>query len=539
MAIVNNFKFWCQKVLPLVYDDSLSYYELLNKVVVFLNNTIDAVNQNTEGMSQLYQFVNNYFDNLDVQDEINHKLDIMAGDGTLDRIVQTYLRELAIVNGVINGKYYGITTDSDDIHDALVSAINEAKSNGYKIYIESGNYQNSDWIFTDDSIVECEGSVPKLVISKKFKNNGFRRFLWARVPFTRFLGDDISGYSFQSACYMSDTNNYALLFRHTTSSNGKIVIVNTGMTVQRSGTLDIGHANGCCYNPNTGLIYIGTGSEGAYAYNVIGVNPISLEVEFQKSLNAQAISGLAYDNVHDIYYVLTGNVTAYDSDFNLIQNVGHYSRMANYCEPNTHYQSQSIGCVGDNLIFSSNQQQTDMRWYRRANLNTFNFDNTQMKDYWTYRSFNHADELEMVCGSHSNNWFLGFGAENSELLRTKHLNLYGFYLNDLESDYEDEVTVDGSVTAGDNVTLSSYEINKKNGIVTFTVTVHADENISAYATLGQVDYRFRPANERVYVAGSGGLMYCVKDDGTFQAFGNLTSGSSYQFTVTYLALDIN
>ena len=33
-----TFKFWCQKVLPLVYDDSLSYYELLCKVVDYINN---------------------------------------------------------------------------------------------------------------------------------------------------------------------------------------------------------------------------------------------------------------------------------------------------------------------------------------------------------------------------------------------------------------------------------------------------------------------------------------------------------------------
>lgn len=538
MAIVNNFKFWCQKVLPLVYDDSLSYYELLNKMVVFLNKTIDAVNQNTEGMSQLYQFVNNYFDNLDVQDEINHKLDIMAGDGTLDRIVQTYLRELAIVNGVINGKYYGITTDSEDIHDSLVSAISEAKSNGYKIYIEGGNYQNSDWIFTDDSIVECEGSVPKLVISKKFKNNGFRRFMWNRFPFTNFVGNDITGYSFQSACYMPDTASYCLLFRHTTSSNGKIVIVSTAFNVQRSGTLDIGHANGCCYNPNTGLVYIATGSEGAYAYNVIGVNPITLEVEYQKSLNAQAIAGIAYDNVHNIFYVLSGNVSAYDGNFNFIQNVGHYNRMASYCEPNTSYQSQSIGCVGDNLIFTSNQQQTDLRWYKRANLNTFNFDNTQLKDYWTYKSFNHADELEVVCGSQNPHWFVGFGGENSELLRTKHLNLYGFSLDDLESDYSEDLTVDGKLTEGENVQITSYELNKKNGVVTLSVVGQAVETIPAYQTLGQIDYRFRPANERVYVAGNIGHSFAVKDDGVFQCFEEIASGTGFRFTATYVALDL-
>lgn len=34
-------KFWCFKVLPLVYDDSLSYYEVLCKVVDKLNEMID------------------------------------------------------------------------------------------------------------------------------------------------------------------------------------------------------------------------------------------------------------------------------------------------------------------------------------------------------------------------------------------------------------------------------------------------------------------------------------------------------------------
>ena len=36
-----TFRFWCQKVLPLVYDDSLSYYELLCKIVDYINNLIN------------------------------------------------------------------------------------------------------------------------------------------------------------------------------------------------------------------------------------------------------------------------------------------------------------------------------------------------------------------------------------------------------------------------------------------------------------------------------------------------------------------
>lgn len=45
MGELKVFKFWCQKVLPLVYDESLSYYEVLCKVVDYLNNMVNDVNK--------------------------------------------------------------------------------------------------------------------------------------------------------------------------------------------------------------------------------------------------------------------------------------------------------------------------------------------------------------------------------------------------------------------------------------------------------------------------------------------------------------
>ena len=43
--MIEKLKVRVQKVLPLVYEDSLSYYEVLDKVVVYLNDTIDSVNE--------------------------------------------------------------------------------------------------------------------------------------------------------------------------------------------------------------------------------------------------------------------------------------------------------------------------------------------------------------------------------------------------------------------------------------------------------------------------------------------------------------
>lgn len=41
---LKTFRFWCNKVLPLVYDDSLSYYEVLCKVVDYLNKMLENEN---------------------------------------------------------------------------------------------------------------------------------------------------------------------------------------------------------------------------------------------------------------------------------------------------------------------------------------------------------------------------------------------------------------------------------------------------------------------------------------------------------------
>ena len=85
------FKAWCYKVLPLVYDDSLSYYELLCKVVDSLNKTIANVEILENGYITLKNYVDNYFDNLNVQNEIDNKLDEMALDGTLSSIIMNYV----------------------------------------------------------------------------------------------------------------------------------------------------------------------------------------------------------------------------------------------------------------------------------------------------------------------------------------------------------------------------------------------------------------------------------------------------------------
>lgn len=105
MNNIRPFRFWCQKVLPLVYDDSLSYYELLCKVVAKLNEVVDNENQLNEAFQQLKDWVENYFDSHDFQQMVNDKLDSMVKDGTLGSLINDKLL------GDINAKVENNTND--------------------------------------------------------------------------------------------------------------------------------------------------------------------------------------------------------------------------------------------------------------------------------------------------------------------------------------------------------------------------------------------------------------------------------------------
>lgn len=97
---------FCAANIPMVFDDSLSYYEALCALWKWLQtDVIDVINNNasvTENyiefdletrqlFIELKEYVDNYFDNLDVQEEINNKLDAMVEDGTLNTIIGSYV----------------------------------------------------------------------------------------------------------------------------------------------------------------------------------------------------------------------------------------------------------------------------------------------------------------------------------------------------------------------------------------------------------------------------------------------------------------
>lgn len=85
--------------LPTAFMDSMTYYEALawlvdyiqTKIVPVVNNNAELLNELETAFVELKEYVDHYFDNLDVQTEIDNKLDEMAESGELAEIIAQYL----------------------------------------------------------------------------------------------------------------------------------------------------------------------------------------------------------------------------------------------------------------------------------------------------------------------------------------------------------------------------------------------------------------------------------------------------------------
>lgn len=105
------FKLWTLQNFPFIAEDfdALTNYELMCKIVGYLNEVIDVTNEQTKAINEL----ENWFNNLDVQDEINNKLDKMAEDGTLSHIINEE------IFGELNEAITNLGNDIDEINDKI------------------------------------------------------------------------------------------------------------------------------------------------------------------------------------------------------------------------------------------------------------------------------------------------------------------------------------------------------------------------------------------------------------------------------------
>lgn len=120
--MIENFKYYCQKVLPLVYDNSLSYYELLCKVISKLNEVIDGTNNVTENINKM------------IGDTIKEMIESgKFQDVTIDALLKNSIRVYNNVAEMLADTY----TEENVV--TLCKGYYEPNDGGYSFFITSKN----------------------------------------------------------------------------------------------------------------------------------------------------------------------------------------------------------------------------------------------------------------------------------------------------------------------------------------------------------------------------------------------------------------
>ena len=150
---LNPFIVFCQKTIPLAFDESMSFMEAIyalkayleNEIIPTVNTNAQAVTDLTNLVNQLQDYIEHYFDNLDVQEEINNKLDAMAEAGTLQEIIGEYLNATAI---------WGFDTVSSMKSSANLINGSFARTLGYYAKNDKGSALYKIRTITNDDVVD-------------------------------------------------------------------------------------------------------------------------------------------------------------------------------------------------------------------------------------------------------------------------------------------------------------------------------------------------------------------------------------------------
>ena len=166
--MIKPFVFWCQKIVPLVYDDSLSYYEVLCKVVSKLNEIITSENNSSEAIQDIYNKLNdlkNYIDNFlnseNFNEIVENILNAWVENNKLYSILNGYPQSFNTVDMHRLGRFYQVKPENINggtIPNPYYSIMQGGcyLTNRYAVYckVDSVNYLNSASfkIFNIDSL---------------------------------------------------------------------------------------------------------------------------------------------------------------------------------------------------------------------------------------------------------------------------------------------------------------------------------------------------------------------------------------------------
>ena len=354
-SVYGPFKLWTIENFPFIEADfdAITNYQLYCKIVEQMRKLCD--NQNKLQQSQndvidafnnLENYVNNYFANLDVQEEINNKLDDMAESGQLAEIIAQYL-QIASVLG------YDTISDMSDAENIIEGSIcytlgqstyNDGKGGFYKVRTKTEsdvidglnivaldvsdsliaermpNYYineiNEDISDINNDITDINNDITELQINKNINPKLVKN---DKAYFSNLdITGDIGGLSYE---------NFYRINNSTLSIQGVAINKITGELLYNNGTEiykltntdvptktvlysgDYGHGGDCCIYENK--MYISDSANNKiHVVDLSNGSKVSYTLDTTKLLNADhdtytvSIGGICMDNTDDYCYIL-------------------------------------------------------------------------------------------------------------------------------------------------------------------------------------------------------------------------------------------
>ena len=197
--MVEKFKFWCQKVLPTIYDDSLSYYEAICKMATYLNATIDQVNEFQKMIDALPETILN--------SEEFQKMVQDAVDGKIDALYKVVQDALDAFDKEIDTKFAGMKSELDADQAAFEKQVND-NNTVFKKQIEK-DFTTLELTTTHRMDVQDGKITNQNTTIESFKtevNGKLTSYETSDAQFKQEVNTKLSGYESDNAQFKSQVN---------------------------------------------------------------------------------------------------------------------------------------------------------------------------------------------------------------------------------------------------------------------------------------------------------------------------------------------
>lgn len=209
MSNIEKVKFWCHKVIPLVYDDSLSYYEVVCKVAKAINEVIENLENDETAIETLITEVAKKFDTANIVQTTGVNEDKVMSQ----KAVTDALHDFSTGVTSVNGKVGEVVLNKEDIGLGNVpNIVPYSESNTPPYPVTSVNGQTGDVIVSggggDNNLFIAEANTTTYSAIQTAITNGMS--VIAKVPYTD--SQSINKFAYFNLISNEGTNGDAFIF---------------------------------------------------------------------------------------------------------------------------------------------------------------------------------------------------------------------------------------------------------------------------------------------------------------------------------------